>query len=255
MSRYIILSDIHGNMPALVAVVRDICDRRRGNGREQIKGIILLGDLIDYGMQSNEVVGFIRDELEQQVGASVVMSVWGNHEHVCLTGRDYDRLSSERTVASAKYTASILTGETRTYLESQMERSGSAETMIDNKRVFVVHGSRQDPLFGGIFPEDVHGNYDSYDVVFSGHTHFPHSFARFYPCDDDRLRRKKPTVFVNPGSVGQPRNRNPFAQYAVWDSESGQTELCAVQYDIEKAMSMYHGEVDDFYGVRLQYGV
>ena len=56
-------------------------------------------------MQSNEVVAFVRQDLEEKLSTPIIASVWGNHEHVCMTGTDFDRLSSERTVASAKYTA------------------------------------------------------------------------------------------------------------------------------------------------------
>lgn len=256
MAKYVIMSDLHANMSALTAVVEDIrvllASNDVGCG---ITGIFLLGDLIDYGMQSNEVVSFVRQDLEEKLGASVIASIWGNHEHVCITGTDFDRLSSKRTVASAKYTASILSGATKVYLETEMKRSGMHEISIDGKNVLLVHGSLRDPLFGHLMPEDVQGEYGEYDVVMSGHTHFSHAFTRFYPCESESLRNKKPTLFINPGSVGQPRNRNPHAQYAIWDSVTNAVELRAVAYDIEKAMSLYNGQVDDFYRDRLNWGV
>ena len=141
------------------------------------------------------------------------------------------------------------------------------EIEIDGKRLLLVHGSLQDPYWGAVLPEDVQDatempqsttggmTYSDFDVVLSGHTHFSHVFSRFYICDDASMRNKKATVFINPGSVGQPRNRNPLAQYAIWDSETGQAELRAVPYDVEKAMSLYHGQVDVFYRDRLRTGV
>ena len=86
-------------------------------------------------------------------------------------------------------------------------------------------------------------SFRDFDLVLSGHTHFPHVFTKYYPCEEESLRNKKPTVFINPGSVGQPRNRNPRAQYAICDSETGTAELRAVPYDVEQAMSLYHGQV------------
>lgn len=56
-------------------------------------------------MQSNEVVAFVRQDLEEKLGTPIIASIWGNHEHVCMTGTDFNRLSLGRTVASAKYTA------------------------------------------------------------------------------------------------------------------------------------------------------
>ena len=275
MARYVILSDIHGNMPALTAVVEDV--RRQGglsgtssgdvtHGGADVRsggnsadglgfaGIFLLGDLVDYGMQSNEVVSYVKDDLAERVGAPILASIWGNHERAVMTG-DYARLSSERTVASAKYTASILTGASKLYIEAEMKREGWAEVEVDQRHIYLVHGSGDDIYFGAVLPEDVQGDYREYDLVLSGHTHFPHVFTRFYPCEDEALRNKKPTVFINPGSVGQPRNRNPLAQYAIWDSATGTAELHAVPYDVEQAMSLYHGQVDDFYRDRLARGV
>ena len=69
MSRYAILSDIHGNLFALKEVVNDL-------NNQKIDQIILLGDLIDYGMQSNEVVEFIKDKLSSKI----ICNIWGNHE-------------------------------------------------------------------------------------------------------------------------------------------------------------------------------
>ena len=69
------------------------------------------------------------------------------------------------------------------------------------------------------------------------------------------MRNKKSVLFVNPGSVGQPRNHNPDAQYAVLDSESMSIELKSVKYPKDKAMELYDGSIDDFYRKRLENGV
>ena len=252
---YIVLSDIHGNLQAYDAVIADINDavRRR---IYTVKGVFLLGDIIDYGMSSNAVVESIRGDLSLRW--PVKCNIWGNHERAVMLD-DYERFSSERGVLSAKYTASVLTDATRGYLSDEMVHEGYMTCDLE-KRILLVHGSLKDPYWGSVTPEDVQdsdGNlsYADYDVVFSGHSHVPHVFTKLYPCEDKDLRGKKPTVFINPGSVGQPRNRNPLAQYAVWDPVTGETALKTVRYDMDGAMSLYHGQVDDFYRDRLVNGV
>ena len=91
--------------------------------------------------------------------------------------------------------------------------------------------------------------------MLSGHSHYPHVFQKFYEADNPEMRNKKSVLFINPGSVGQPRNHNPNAQYAVLDSGSMGVELRSVEYPKDKAMSLYDGNVDDFYRKRLERGV
>ena len=98
MSRYAILSDIHGNLHALNAVMDDL--------KDNFDNIILLGDLIDYGMQSNEVVEFIKDNLSSKI----ICNIWGNHERAILT-HDFNFFSSKRGVESAKFTDSQLSDD------------------------------------------------------------------------------------------------------------------------------------------------
>ena len=104
--RLLILSDIHGNLSALNAVLQD------AESRFQPEVVILLGDSIDYGPQSNEVVAVLK-----KLKTPVLCSIWGNHEHAIMN-RDYSRFSSERGVQCAKRTETILSKETRRYLQA-----------------------------------------------------------------------------------------------------------------------------------------
>jgi len=91
MSRYAILSDIHGNLHALDAVMGDL--------KDNLDNIVLLGDLIDYGMQSNEVTNYIKDNLSSKI----ICNIWGNHERAILT-HDFNFFSSKRGVESEIWT-------------------------------------------------------------------------------------------------------------------------------------------------------
>ncbi len=94
-----------------------------------------------------------------------------------------------------------------------------------------------------------------YDYVFSGHSHMPHFIEIFYEADAPHRRNRKKTIFINPGSVGQPRNLNPMAQCVVLDTETEKVVYEKIPYDIEKEQASYHGQVDDFYKGRLEVGV
>lgn len=243
MSRYAILSDIHGNLFALTEVIRDL-------NNQDIDSIILLGDLIDYGMQSNEVIEYVKDNFSQKI----ICNIWGNHEKAILT-KDFGHFSSKRGVDSAKFTESQLTAESKEYLENELIHEGKYEFEIDDKKVLAVHGSLNDFYWKAIFPDNLNGNYLDYDIVLSGHSHYPHVFQHFYEADNLDMRNKKSVLFVNPGSVGQPRNHNPNAQYAILDADSMSVEMRYVKYPKDRAMALYDGSVDDFYRLRLDNGI
>lgn len=243
MSRYAILSDIHGNLFALKEVINDI-------NNQNINQMILLGDLIDYGMQSNEVVEFIKNELSH----IIVCNIWGNHERAILTG-DFNYFSSSRGVESAKFTDSVLSDESRQYLNDNLNHDGKYEFEIEGKKILAVHGSLTDYYWKAIFPDNLNGDYSSFDIVLSGHSHYPHVFQHFYEADNPSMRNKKSVLFINPGSVGQPRNHNPNTQYAILDTETMAVELRSLKYPKDEAMSLYDGSVDEFYKTRLENGI
>ena len=239
----IILSDIHGNLHALQAVLERIA-------RDvQPDACILLGDLIDYGPHSNEVVELIR-----QQSWPVLANVRGNHEAAIFSDQR-DRFSSDRGRQSSAYTERTLTDESRRYILEEMSEGGQYEFTVAGKRCLAVHGSLADEYWKSIFPDSDLAGYETYDYVFSGHSHQPHCFAHFYRADNPATRNKKKTVFVNPGSVGQPRNLNPRAQFAVWDTESNEILLLSEAYDIAAEQAAFTGQVDDFYKIRLEAGI
>ena len=97
--------------------------------------------------------------------------------------------------------------------------------------------------------------YARYDYVFSGHTHVPHHIEVFYKGGNEVLRGKKKTVFLNPGSVGQPRNQNPCSQYLYWDMKANLFHHNSVVYDIETERRLYPDNIDVFYKDRLLKGI
>ena len=240
---YAVLSDIHGNKFALDAVAQDM-------ERFPVEGIILLGDIIDYGMQSDDVTDFIRRNWQEKI----ICNIWGNHERAILTG-DFNGFSSERGVQCAKHTASLLSEKTVEYLNNELVHDGFHEFVLGDRKVLAVHGSLEDRYWKAIAPDNLRGEYKDYDIVLSGHSHYSHVFSKFYEAEDPDRRGKHAVMFINPGSVGQPRNHNPAAQYVLLDEDTMSVNTRAVEYDVDGAMATYDGSVDDFYRARLKFGV
>lgn len=245
--KYLVLSDIHGNISAFDAVLED-CQG------ECFTGVILLGDSIDYGMRSNEIIQKLIKLRETNWQNRIIVNIWGNHEKLIID-KDLERLSSDRGRVMARYTARQLTQESVSYLKESMNCNGIQVFEIEGLKCLAVHGSMEDYYWKAIGPGNLRGEYGCYDMVFSGHSHYSHCFTHFYPTENSELRNKKAVTFINPGSVGQPRNQNPYAQYAVVSLPSRCVELRAVEYDVKFEQSLFSDEVDDFYKTRLTRGI
>lgn len=237
------MSDIHGNQLAIESVLKDI------KSKYTIMGCILLGDVIDYGMHSNEVV-----EILKTLSWPILCNIQGNHEYA-IRENDYTKFSSDRGRECARYTRSILNQNSWDYMCSNMEAGGYMEFMCSGKRCLAVHGSLDNKYWGKIEVSMELKEYASYDYVFSGHSHIPHYFEKYYRVENETYRNKKKTIFINPGSVGQPRNHNCLAQYAIVDIDTEKIIFDKSEYNILDEQSSYHGQVDGFYKERLSVGI
>ncbi len=235
-----ILSDLHGNLEATRAVGEAL---KRANP----DGLVLLGDLIDYGMRSNEVVSLVRSW-----PFPALCNLRGNHEQAVLDG-DFSRFSTERGRLSARYTQNVLTESTLAYLHGLTD--GPCAFDADGVYCLAVHGSPNDVYWGSVRPGPQPDACRVYDYVFSGHSHLPHFFEVCYPADDPSHRNRKRTAFLNPGSVGQPRNHVPHAQFALLDTATGDVRLQKVPYDVAAEQKTFCGQTDDFYRERLEKGI
>ena len=115
----LILSDIHGNVSALNNVLADAFERYDPDA------VALLGDLIDYGMRSNEVIEIIKD-----INIPILCNLWGNHERAIVFG-DYSCFSSERGVLCAQNTRKNLSEKSFDYLENMTDTCGYKEFIFD----------------------------------------------------------------------------------------------------------------------------
>ena len=239
-----ILSDIHANLSALQSVLKDIHERA------EIDAYILLGDIVNYGMRPNETI--LRLE---QLETPIIGNIWGNHECAMIDDGQLPHFSTERGHSALIYMRNILTEHSKQYLEN-MTKSGCVELEIEGKKMLLVHGDMQNVYWGKMTDaEQQENSYKKYDYVLHGHSHIPHYHEVFFADDNPAMRNKKKTVFVNPGSVGQPRNHNPRAQYAILDTETGESQFLSTEYDIAYEQSLYPNEIDPFYKERLEIGV
>lgn len=243
--KLIVLSDIHANLTALQAVFADISKKKYFPD-----AIILLGDIINYGMRPNEVI----EELENY-SQLILVNLMGNHEKALLD-RNLDCFSTDRGRNLLKYTSSILTDVSWNYIRNCMSQNGCEVKVWNDKRLLFLHGDKSDVYWGKLSKDkmsDIY--YADYDIVFSGHVHIPHYVECFYSVSNPLLRNKKKTIFINPGSVGQPRNQNPYAQYIYMELTSGMVHYNSVKYDIEAEQKLYPDFLDPFYKDRLIYGI
>jgi putative phosphoesterase len=202
-----VLSDIHSNLEAFQAVLKDM---------PKVDAIICAGDFVGYGAEPNEVVELARSK--------EMRAVQGNHDYGAIA-RDQSGFNPIAAQALL-WTSEKLRKDNVRYLRGLPEQ---LNLTLGGKRVLVVHGSPRDPLFEYVFPEV--SNQELFrltkdvaaDVVILGHTHAP------------MTRMIQGKLIVNPGSVGQPRDRDPRASYVILNiGEEVEVDQRRVQYDIER---------------------
>jgi predicted phosphodiesterase len=246
MTRYLIVSDIHGNHEALEAVLE--------HARGRYGKILCLGDLVGYGANPNQVTEWAKSN-----AASIVR---GNHDRAC-TGTDSLEYFNPSARASALWTRGTLTPGNSNYLE-HLARGPLRVTHNGDDGFDLVHGSPLDEDEYLVGVEDVQfiGEYLESKLTFFGHTHLqggfllaPRSIQRIVP---DRVLQLEPDYYylINPGSVGQPRDGDPRAAYALYSPEDRTIEYRRVPYDIGKAAAkILQAELPESLALRLFEGV
>jgi putative phosphoesterase len=234
-----IFSDIHANLTALQACY----DHFIALNIEA--EIVILGDYIDYGPRPNETVTLI-----QKMNPYIVLC--GNHEKA-LEGSDNARFSSQRGVKSIQLTHTLLNEDSKSFIA---EHPNAFYEDMNERKILFVHGDLSDVFWGKMpFAEMQENKYMVYDFVISGHTHIPHFVEFFYDTKNSGMRNKKKTVFLNPGSVGQPRNHCKYAQYMLLNTHTEEIIFYKIPYNISSEQSYFSGEMDVFYKERLNNGI
>jgi predicted phosphodiesterase len=224
--RYLILSDIHSNKEALSAVLTFV-------RRKHWDKAVFLGDLVGYGANPNQTVDMLR-RLRPLTG------IRGNHDKVC-SGLENGELFNRIALEAAMWTRRKLTRANLTWLRSLPR----GPVMVDNAFA-ISHGTPIDEdayIFGEIEALNVFRN-TNFDLCFFGHSHFPVIFSLSPEAITTTLTiapsfkfKLKPGVryLINPGSIGQPRDGNPLASFAIFDSETRTISIHRIAYRIERA--------------------
>lgn len=240
-----LLSDIHGNLEALNAVLDD-------SQRFNITDFIIAGDLIDYGADSVKVIGTVYDLVKR----GVVTSIAGNHDVLSdesvsienLISTKYGRQSMEITREEMKdflqSDDSFMFNDLTCYLEQKLD----CNVRIGHANVGVSSSDLLYSKFGKLISSESCSNVLDYragrQVNIIGHSHI------------QGYQYRNGQLYVNPGSVGQPRNGDCRAQYALLDTDSCQVRFRRVDYDIEKASrKIIKSGRDRFLANRLYFGV
>ncbi|HEU4741126.1 MAG TPA: metallophosphoesterase family protein [Meiothermus sp.] len=225
--RYLLLADIHGNWPAMEAVLQTAPKYDR---------VIFLGDAVGYYPDADRVLSWLRSE-----GA---IGVVGNHDAWLMHLDDIDPEEQKGPVFEIlRWQSERLSLENRAYL-------GSLPWTQEVDGALLVHGSACDPLQ---YVDDLdtarqHFGCTSARWTLHGHTHLAGTFLALEGPNGQWVRYQRQVhgtelllaprarALVNPGSVGQPRDRMPGAAYGVWDSDDDSVQFFRVEFDLERVL-------------------
>ncbi len=221
--RYAIISDIHSNLEALVSVLDAI-------SKLDVKKTVCLGDVIGYNANPNECISLIRSQ-----GVKCIM---GNHDERAAGLADASNFN-QQAAAALLWTRTVITDEGREFLQ------GLPKYHKEGRSFLAVHGSinsvddyiqcardaaRNFKLLDG-------DEFEGINVCFFGHTHVAMGYLEVegsvvLNMDNEIKVEKRVRYLVNPGSVGQPRNRDPRASFVVYDTAEKLITYHKVEYDI-----------------------
>jgi diadenosine tetraphosphatase ApaH/serine/threonine PP2A family protein phosphatase len=218
--RYLVLSDIHGNLAALGAVLADA---------SHFDEIWCLGDLVGYGPHPNECVACIQEHAH--------CSLAGNHDWAALGRLDLSAFNVDARVASI-WTQSQLNLRTREYLEG-------LSTLVEMDDFCMAHASPREPVWEYILDIGLAAaNFARFSTTYClvGHTHVPLVFE--WDEENERCTASRPSfseplvlgssrLIINPGSVGQPRDGDPRASYALLDTDERTFEFRRTAYPVQ----------------------
>jgi diadenosine tetraphosphatase ApaH/serine/threonine PP2A family protein phosphatase len=243
--RYAILADIHANLAAFTAVLVDI--EHRGEAEE----IWCLGDIVGYGPDPHQCIKLLRQTNH--------ICVAGNHDWAAISKIGTSEFNPEAATA-CHWTAQQLTLEDIQYLKDLPQ-------VIQKDDFTLVHGSPREPIWEYLLSiSTATENFAHFKSQFClvGHSHVPLvfkysgtgtcSFSQF--TTNLGLSLAKNRLIINPGAVGQPRDGDPRASYAIYDSKAKQVRLYRVPYDIgttQARMAKYNLPMRLI--ARLSYGV
>lgn len=228
-SFFAVISDIHGNIDALDAVLSDIA-------QWPVRGVFCLGDIVGYGTESGACV--------QKVMEASSVSLIGNHEAMLFLAEQFPPEELGATVGDPLRLAY------EQISDAQMRWLKSLPLVVDVEPITLCHASLNEPAaFHYIHvPNEAEAHFASQTtfVSFHGHTHVPAIWEErdgkvscFKPADKPVRLDDDSRYAINVGSVGQPRDGDTRASYALYDHENHLLLHRRVEYDITKAQARF----------------
>jgi predicted phosphodiesterase len=249
MARIAVISDIHGNLEAFEAVLRAI-------EGDRVDHLVHLGDLVGYNANPRECIQLLQEQH--------AISVLGNHDLAILEPKIAENFNV-LAFQALHYSISQLTAVDKRYLQG-LSRS---EVLWD--RYLICHGTPEslESYILNVFQAKrtfnlLRKHYGGVRVCFFGHTHVQTAWASdprgkvFAPeySNGELVLESDHHYLINPGSVGQPRQRDNRAHYLLFDSDRGVVMFRAVPYDIERTQSkILKAKLPQYLAVRLQDGI
>jgi len=239
--RVAVLSDIHSNLVALDAVLA---------AAGPVDAIWQLGDVVGYGPDPNGVVSRLRE-----VGS---IGVRGNHDAAACGGSEIEWFNPDARRAM-EWTRATLTPESSSWLAALPERHVAAACEL-------VHGSPREPMWEYVTSVPVaRANIATLaqPIGLHGHTHVPLAFVEddgridaVSPGDGSELELRGRRALLNPGGVGQPRDGDVRASFAILDPDAGTIRWHRVAYDIEAVQAaMREAGLPNNLAARLSFGL
>jgi predicted phosphodiesterase len=220
--RYGIIADIHSNLEALESVIAAL-------SKERIDRYICCGDIVGYGADPDECVHLVK-------GLDAVC-VMGNHDSACSDGNDISRFT-RNAAEGIMWTRENITRDSVDFLK-KLPLVESVSPIFG-----IVHGTLKAPAdFEYLISESMADDTFSLmkeSVLFIGHTHVAGIFEKYrdrvvYRTSSEASLSKVKKYIINPGSVGQPRDGDNRAAFAVFDSDVSHIRIGRVGYDIRSA--------------------
>jgi diadenosine tetraphosphatase ApaH/serine/threonine PP2A family protein phosphatase len=226
MTRILVISDVHANAVALKAVLADA---------EKVDKVLCLGDVVGYGPQPNECIELIHS-------LPNLTCMMGNHDFAAIGDSALEAFNSDAKKALL-WQRKQLTEESRGFLNNLPDE------LVVQGEVSLAHGSPRDPIWEYIMNTLVARiNLAFFETpwCFVGHSHFQAVFQYHAKPDDLSIVVPRPSeqyalvdrAILNPGSVGQPRDRDPRAAYAIFSPETHTWEPRRVEYDIKSVQKL-----------------
>ena len=231
--RYLIFTDIHGNLESFIALLKFI-------QRKKIDYYLFLGDLVGYGASPNEIIQKIQT-------IKPISLIRGNHDKA-VCGLDSIDTFNPIAASAIYWTKQNLKKKNMDYL-SRLKKG----PIIIHDDITLCHGAPfdEDYYIFGEFDAAEAFKYIRTPLCFFGHTHFPYVYTEkenfvegtFLMGNSNEVKLEKGVKYlINPGSVGQPRDRNPRASCAIYDSDVKRIKFFRLDYDIEEAQKKIREE-------------